>query len=51
VALALHQILPLQHQAKACTPFSGDAFLDGLVQFIVATNQVFYFILIFNFTY
>jgi len=39
--------LPVQHQAKACIPFSQDSFLDGLVQFIVATNQVCHFIFIF----
>ena len=42
-ALAKFTGLPLQHQAKACVPFSQEAFLDGLVQFTVATNQVFSF--------
>lgn len=31
---------PLQRQAEVRTPFSQDSFLDGLVQFIIATNQV-----------
>ena len=42
-ALAKFTGLPLQHQAKACVPFSQEAFLDGLVQFTVATNHVFSF--------
>jgi hypothetical protein len=41
-ALAKFTGVPLQHQAKARVAFSQEAFLDGLVQFIVATNQVFF---------
>jgi hypothetical protein len=40
--------LPLQYQAKAHAPFSQEAFLDGLVRFTVATNQVFLFFLFAN---
>ena len=35
--------LPIECQATACIPFTQDNFLDGLVQFIVATDQVFLF--------
>jgi hypothetical protein len=30
----------VEHQAKACIPFTQDNFLDGLVRFIVVTDQV-----------
>ena len=40
--------LPLQRQAQACVPFSQEAFLDGLVDFTVATNQVFSFLFVFT---
>lgn len=40
--------LPLQCQAKACVPFSQEAFLDGLVQLTMATNQVFFLFYKFN---
>jgi hypothetical protein len=33
--------VPVEHQAEAQIPFSQDNFLDALVQFIVATDQVF----------
>ena len=33
---------PVEHQAVARTPFTQDNFLDALVQFIVATDQVFF---------
>ena len=46
-ALAKFTGLPLQHQAKARVPFSQEAFLDGLVDFTVATNQVFFFFFFF----
>ena len=44
-ALAKFTGLPIQHQAEVCIPFSQGSFLDGLVQFIVGTNQVFFFFL------
>ncbi|KAH8978653.1 hypothetical protein EDB86DRAFT_2992024 [Lactarius hatsudake] len=34
--------VPVERQAECCTPFTQDDFLDGLVQFIAATDQVFY---------
>jgi hypothetical protein len=43
-ALAKFTGLPVQRQAKACTPFSQDFFLDSLVQFIIATNQVHFYL-------
>ena len=48
-ALAKFTGLPVQHKAKACVPFTQEAFLDGLVQFTVATNQVFFVFLIYFF--
>ena len=36
--------VPVEHQAEAQIPFSQDNFLDALVQFIVATDQVFIFL-------
>jgi hypothetical protein len=35
--------VPVERQAERRTPFTQDNFLDGLVQFIAATDQVFYF--------
>lgn len=40
--------LPVQHQAKARTPFSQDAFLNALVQLIIATNQVYFILFYFS---
>jgi len=41
--------LPIQHQTEACIPpFSQGSFLDALVQFIVGTNQVFFFLSFFK---
>ncbi|KAH8976435.1 hypothetical protein EDB86DRAFT_3032519 [Lactarius hatsudake] len=34
--------VPVERQAERRTPFTQDNFLDGLVQFIAATDQVFY---------
>jgi hypothetical protein len=42
-ALAKVTGVPVDHQAEAQVPFTQDSFLDGLVQFIVATDQVFFF--------
>lgn len=42
--------LPVGHQAEAQVAFTQDRFLDGLVKFIVATDQVF-FILYYLFLY
>ena len=42
-AIARTTGLPIEHQATAHIPFTQDNFLDGLVQFIVATDQVFFF--------
>jgi hypothetical protein len=42
-ALAKVTGIPIQRQVEARTPFSRVSFLDGLVQFIVGTNQVFNF--------
>ena len=39
--------VPVEHQAEARVPFTPDNFLDGLVQFIVATDQVFSFFFFF----
>ena len=39
--------LPVERQDEACIPFTQDNFLDALVQFIVATDQVFFFFLFF----
>ena len=47
-ALAKFTGLPLQRQAKAHVPLSQEAFLDGLVDFTVATNQVFSFLFVFT---
>ena len=44
--------VPAEHLAEAHTPFTPDNFLEGLVQFIVATDQLFFllfFPLVFNF--
>jgi hypothetical protein len=38
----------VEHQAEARTPFTQDNFLDSLVQFIVATDQVLFFSLFFS---
>jgi hypothetical protein len=46
-ALARVKGLPVAHQAEARVPFTHDNFLDGLVQFIVATDQVFFFFSLF----
>jgi hypothetical protein len=42
-ALAKVTGVPVDCQAEAWVPFTQDNFLDGLVQFIVATDQVFFF--------
>jgi hypothetical protein len=42
-ALAKVTGVPVDRQAEAQVPFTQDNFLDGLVQFIVATDQVFFF--------
>ncbi len=42
-AIARTTGLPIERQATAHIPFTQDNFLDGLVQFIVATDQVFFF--------
>ena len=34
--------VPVEHQGKAQVPFTQDNFVNGLVQFIVATDQVFF---------
>ena len=49
-ALAKVTGVPVDHQAEARVPFTQDSFLDGLVQFIVATDQVFsaFFLLFFG---
>jgi hypothetical protein len=41
-ALARATGRPVDHQAEAWVPFTQDNFLDGLVRFIVATDQVFF---------
>jgi len=41
--------LPVQDLAEARETFSQQAFINALVQFIVATNQVFHFIYLFSF--
>jgi hypothetical protein len=46
-ALAKVTGVPVDRQAEAWVPFTQDNFLDGLVQFIVATDQVFFFFLCF----
>jgi hypothetical protein len=43
--------VPVEHQAEARTPFTPDNFLDALVQFIVVTDQVFFFSIIFPYFY
>jgi hypothetical protein len=48
-ALAKVTGLPVGHQAEARVPFTQDNFLDGLVKFIVATDQVFSFFFSFSF--
>ncbi|KAH9159457.1 hypothetical protein EDB89DRAFT_1183790 [Lactarius sanguifluus] len=40
--------VPVERQAERRTPFTQDNFLDGLVQFIVATDQVFFFFYFFS---
>jgi hypothetical protein len=42
-ALAKVTGVPVDHQAEARVPFTQENFLDGLVQFVVATDQVFLF--------
>jgi hypothetical protein len=42
-AVAMVTGQPLERQAEARTPYTQDNFLDALVQFIVATDQVFIF--------
>jgi hypothetical protein len=42
-ALAKVTGVPVDHQAEARVPFTQENFLDGLVQFVVATDQVFFF--------
>jgi hypothetical protein len=37
----------VEHQAKARIPFTQDNFLDGLVRFIVVTDQVYFVPIIF----
>jgi hypothetical protein len=39
----------VDRQAQARVPFTQDNFLDGLVQFIVATDQVFFNFFLFLF--
>ena len=46
-ALAKVTGVPVDHQAEVWVPFTQDNFLDGLVQFIVATDQVLFFFLFF----
>jgi hypothetical protein len=46
-ALAKVTGVPVDHQAEAQVPFTQGNFLDGLVQFIVATDQVFFLSLLF----
>ena len=41
-ALANVTRVPVKHQGEAQIPFTQDNFVDGLVQFIVATDQVFF---------
>ena len=41
-AMARFTGIPVEHQAERRTPFTQDNFLDSLVQFIVATDQVFF---------
>jgi hypothetical protein len=51
-AIARFTGVPVERQAEARTPFTQDNFLDSLVQFIVATDQVFFsplFFSLFNF--
>ena len=38
--------LPVQHLAEGCVPFNQQSFTNALVQFIVATNQVFYLLIL-----
>lgn len=42
-ALAKVTGVPVDRQAEAQVPFTQDNFLDALVQFIVATDQVLFF--------
>lgn len=46
-ALAKVTGVPVDRQAQARVPFTQENFLDGLVQFIVATDQVFFFFFFF----
>lgn len=48
-AMAKVMGLPVQDLAEARETFSQQAFINALVQFIVATNQVFHFIYLFSF--
>ena len=47
-AMARFTGIPVERQAERRTPFTQDNFLDSLVQFIVATDQVFF---VFHFFY
>ena len=47
-AMARFTGVPVEHRAEARAPFTQDSFLDGLVQLIAATDQV-YFILFYLF--
>ena len=49
VAMARVTGVPTEHQAVARIAFTQEKFLDGLVQFIVVTDQVFLFLLSFSF--
>ncbi len=48
-AMAKVMGLPVQHLAEARELFSQQAFINALVQFIVAPNQVFHFIYFFSY--
>ena len=50
-AIARSTGLPVERQARGHIPFTQDNFLDGLVQFIVATDQVFLFFFYYFFLY
>ena len=43
-ALAKTTGVSVEHQGEARVPFTQDNFVNGLVQFIVATDQVFFFL-------
>lgn len=47
VALAKVTGVSVDRQAEAQVPFTQDNFLDALVQFVVATGQVFLFLSLF----